>query len=69
MHDVKKCRYCPEPYERSVVNVEVEFDLPNYAKKAKLKGATSISTSTLPSKTDLSRLKTKVDNLDVDKLN
>ena len=54
--------------ESSAVNVEVEFDLPNYAKKANLKGATSNSTSTLPSKTDLSRYKTKVDNLDVDKL-
>ena len=36
--------------------------------KANLKGASGIDTSTLTSKTNLSGLKTKADNLDVDKL-
>ena len=38
------------------------------ATQADLKGATSIGTSTLASKTDLPRLKTRADNLNVDKL-
>ena len=59
-------QYFPEPYERG--NVKVQLDLSNYAMKAHLKGATSIDTSTLASKTDLAGLKTKVDNLDVNKL-
>ena len=61
-------QYFPEPYERSNGNVKAELDLSNYATKADLKGATGIDTSTLPSKTNLTSLKTKADNLDVDKL-
>ena len=37
--------------------------------KADSKGATVIDTSMLASKTDLTRLKTKVNNLDVDNIN
>ena len=36
--------------------------------KANLKGASGIDISTLTSKTDLAGMKTKADNLDVDKL-
>ena len=42
--------------------------LSNYALKVHHKGATDIDTSTLASKTDLTSLKTKVNNLNVDKL-
>ena len=52
-------QYFPEQYERSGGNVKIELDLSNYETKSDL---------TLPSKTDLASLKTKVDNLDVDKL-
>ena len=48
--------------------MKVELDLPNYAMKGDLKGATGTDTSTLASKSDLASLKRKVDNLDVDKL-
>ena len=58
----------PEPYECFSGNVKVELELSDYATKADLKGAISIGTSTFASKTDLVGLKTKVDNLDVDKL-
>ena len=43
------------------------MDLSNYAIKANKKEATSIDTSTLALKKDLADLKTKLDNLDVDK--
>ena len=33
-------QYFPKPYERSGCKVKVELDLPNYATKANLKGAT-----------------------------
>ena len=60
--------YSPEPYEHSGGDLKVELDLSNYATKANLKGATSIDTSMLVSKADLAGLKTKLDNLDMDKL-
>ena len=55
-------QYFPELYEHSGGDVKVKLDLPNYAKKADLKGATGIDTSTLASKRDSPNLKTKVDN-------
>ena len=61
-------QYIPEPNECSNGNVKAESDLPNYATKADLKGAAGIDTSMLTSKADLASLKTKVDNLNVDKL-
>ena len=60
--------YFPESYEHSGENVKVELSLSNCLMKADLKGATSIDTSALVLKTDLAGLKTKVDNLNVDKL-
>ena len=44
------------------------MELSNYAKKADLKRATDYYTSTLASKTDLASLKTKIDDLALDKL-
>ena len=44
------------------------MDLSNYATKGHLKGATGINISTFTSKIDLTSLKTKLDNLDIDKL-
>ena len=42
--------------------------LSNYAMKVNLKGRKCTDTSTLASKADLAKLKTKTDDLDVDKL-
>ena len=57
-----------EPHLHSGGNVKIQMDLSNYETKAKLKGATGIYTSRLASKTDLVSLKTKTDNLVLDKL-
>ena len=45
-----------------------ELDLFDYATQTDLKGATGIETSKVASKTDLASLKTKEENLDVDKV-
>ena len=58
----------PEPYKRSGGNVKAELGLCHYVTKADMIGATGIDTSKLASKTDLDILKTKVKDLDVDKL-
>ena len=47
--------------------MKVELGFYYYETKADLKEATAIDTSTLASKTDLHGLKTKLDELDVDK--
>ena len=47
--------------------LKFELDVPSYATKANLKGVAVIDTSMLASKTDLASLKTKVDDMDVDK--
>ena len=47
--------------------MKIELDLYNYATKLDLKRATIIYTYTLGLKADMTRLKTKVDNLDLDK--
>ena len=57
-----------QPYENFGGNVTIELDLCNYAKKKNWSERSNRHTCTLASKTDLASLKTKVDNLDVDKL-
>ena len=49
-------------------NVKVELDLFNYATKTDLKNATRVDASSFAKKPDLANLKSKVDQLDVDKL-
>ena len=61
-------QYFHETYEHSDGNVKVELSVSNYTTKANMKRATIIDTSTLASKTELTGLKTKVDNLGVYKL-
>ena len=70
---IKMSQYFPEPYLRSGRNVKVRtyiyIYIYHYPTKAKLKGAKGITdTFVLASKTDLAGLKTKVDNLNVDKI-
>ena len=59
--------YSHETYERSGGNGKVELDISNYTTEVDLKGATGIDTSRFASKTDGASLKTKIDNLDIDK--
>ena len=61
-------QYFPELHERSGGSGTVTSDPSNHARKADLKEATGIDTSTLVSKPVLTSSQTKVHNLDVDKL-
>ena len=56
------------PYKSSSNNVKVELDLSNYATKNDLKNIMHVDISSFASKTNLAALKTKVDEIDADKL-
>lgn len=59
-------QYFPQLYERSLGNVQVKLNLFNHAIKT---GETNIDTSlALALKTNLTCLKTKVDNLHINKV-
>ena len=60
-------KYFP-PYNNSSENIKVELDLSNYVTKKDIKDITYVDTSSYPLKTNLSALKTEVDNIDTDKL-
>ena len=68
MKDIRLSQNFPELYEHSSGNVKVELDLSNYATKADLTVVTGIDRFMLASKTDLATMKTKVGDIDVDKL-
>ena len=61
-------QYFPKPYESFGGDINVKFDLSNYATKTDLKNVTHIVTSSFAVKTNLANLKTEVDKLDIDKL-
>ena len=56
-------------YKSSSNNIKVELDLTNYATKTDLNNITHVGVSSFASKTNLEALKTKVDKIDIDKLN
>ena len=60
-------QYFP-PYNNSSENIKVELDLSNYATKKDIEDITHVDTSSYALKTNLAALKTKVDNIDTDKL-
>ena len=61
-------QYFPKPFRSFAGNINVKVDLSNYATKADLKNVTHVDTSSFALKTNLSNLKTEVDQLDIDKL-
>ena len=61
-------QYFPKRYEPFGGDINVKIDLSNYATKADIKNISHVDTSTFALKTNLSNLKTGVDNLDIDKL-
>ena len=61
-------QYFLKPYEPFGRDINVKFNLSNYATKADLKNAAGIDTSKLAPKPDLVSLKAEVDKLDIDKL-
>ena len=52
-------QYFPKRYQRSDVNVKVEFNLSNYATKADLKGVAGVDKSNLAAKLDIACLKSE----------
>ena len=61
-------QYFPKSFRRFGGNINVKVDLSNYATKTDLKNKTHVDTSSFALNTNLSDLKTKVDQLDIDKL-
>ena len=61
-------QYFPSPFKNFRENISVKVDLSNYAKKTDLKNITLIDTSIFAIKTNLARLKTEFDKLDIEKL-
>ena len=61
-------QYFPKPCKSFEENINVKFDLSNYATKTDLKNGTGIDTSNFSLKSNLASLKTEVDKLDIDKL-
>ena len=57
--------YFPKPNSLGT-NVKVELDLSNYATKSDLKNASGVDTSSFAKKTDLAKLKSDVDKLNID---
>ena len=61
-------QYFPIPYESFGGDINVKFDISNYATKADIKNISHVDTSSFALKTNLASLKTEVDKLDIDKL-
>ena len=61
-------QYFPKPFRSFGGNINVKVDLLIYVTKTDLKNITHIETSSFALKTNLPRLKTEVDKLDIDKL-
>ena len=61
-------QYFPKPYEPVGGDINVKVNLFNYATKADVKNITQVDTSSFALKTNLAKLKTEADKLDIDKL-
>ena len=61
-------QYFLKPFRSFGGNINVKVDLSNYATKTDLKNVTHVDTSSFALKTNLSRLKTEVGKLDIEKL-
>ena len=61
-------QYFPKPFEPFGGNINVRFDLSNYATKTDIKNILRNDTVSFALKPNLASLKTEVDKLDTDKL-
>ena len=61
-------QYFPKPHEPFGGNSNVKFDLSNYATKTDFRNVTHDDVNSYALKSNLSRLKTEVEKLDIDKL-
>ena len=65
---IKMSQYFPKPFRSFGGNINVKFDLSNYATKTDLKNVTHVDTSSFALKRNWANLKTDVDKLGIDKL-
>ena len=65
---IKMSQYFPKPYRSFGRNINVKVDLYSYATKTDLQNVTQVHTSIFARKTNLARLRTEVDKLDIEKL-
>ena len=61
-------KFSPKSFRSFRRNINVKFDLSNYATKADIKNISHVDTSSFALKSNLASLKTGVDKLDIDKL-
>ena len=61
-------QYFPNPFKDFRGNKNVKVDLSNYARKSDFKKMTLVDTSTFGLKTNLAKLTTEVEKLDIEKL-
>ena len=61
-------QYFPRPYESFDRDINIKFDLSNYVTKTNIKNISHADTSNFALKSNLARMKTGVDKLDIDKL-
>ena len=61
-------QYFPKPYEPFGGDINVKVALSNYATKTDLKNISHVDVSNFALKSNLAKLKTEVDKLDIDKL-
>ena len=60
--------YFPKPFRSFGGNISIKVGLSNYTTKTDLKNVTHVDTSSFAQKTNLTNLKTEVDESDIDKL-
>ena len=64
---IKMSQYFPKPFKGFGWNINVKFDLSNYAGKTYLKNIIHIGTSSFALKTNVANIKTENDKLDIDR--
>ena len=67
-HCIKMSQYFPKPYEPFGGDFNIKIDLPNYATKPDIKSISDVDTLSFTLKSNLTSLKTEVDEVDIDKL-
>ena len=65
---IKMSQYFPKPFSNFRWNINIKADLSNYVTKSDIKNISHFDTSSFVLKTNLARLKTEIDKLDIDKL-
>ena len=61
-------QYFPKPYEPFGRDINVKVDVSNYVIKTGIKNISHVDTSSFALKSNLARLKTEIDKLDINKL-